>query len=112
MTIRLRVCPIYERDDIFVAAAAVDIHREQSAAPAQHAMALAQHARLVRYLLQRAGTIHGVEGQLTRRDASQVDVEVASILVNFGGQPATLSIARDISARKELMARAMEMSGT
>jgi len=49
------------------------------------------------------------EGQFRRRDGSKVDVDVASILVNFAGQPATLSIARDISARKELMARAMEM---
>ena len=49
------------------------------------------------------------EGQLTRRDGTKVDVDVASILVNFDGRPATLSIARDISARKELMARAMEM---
>ncbi|HET8939059.1 MAG TPA: ATP-binding protein, partial [Polyangiales bacterium] len=50
-----------------------------------------------------------LEGQLTRRDGSKVEVDVASILVNFDGRPATLSIARDISARKELMARAMEM---
>jgi signal transduction histidine kinase/CheY-like chemotaxis protein len=49
------------------------------------------------------------EGQLRRPDNSKVDVAVASILVNFDGRPATLSIARDISARKELMARAMEM---
>lgn len=49
------------------------------------------------------------EGQLTCCDGSKVDVDVASIAVNFNGQPATLSIARDISARKELMARAMEM---
>jgi len=49
------------------------------------------------------------EGQLTRRDGTMVDVEVASISLSFDGQPATLSIARDISARKELTARAMEM---
>ena len=49
------------------------------------------------------------EGQLLRGDGTAVDVEVASIPVNFDGHPATLSIARDISARKELMARAMEM---
>jgi PAS domain S-box-containing protein len=49
------------------------------------------------------------EGQLTRRDGTTVDVDVASISVNFDGSPATLSIARDIAARKELMARAMEM---
>ena len=49
------------------------------------------------------------EGQLTRRDGTQVDVEVASISVNFAGEPATLSIARDVSTRKELTARAMDM---
>ena len=49
------------------------------------------------------------EGMLTRPDGSSVDVEVASISVPFNGQPATLSIARDISVRKELTARAMEM---
>jgi PAS domain S-box-containing protein len=49
------------------------------------------------------------EGRITRRDGTTVDVEVASILVDFDGQPATLSIARDISARKHLTARAMEM---
>ena len=48
-------------------------------------------------------------GQLTRRDGSKLDVDVASISVNFDGVPATLSIARDISAHKELTARAMEM---
>jgi PAS domain S-box-containing protein len=59
-----------------------------------------------------AGTREGStqrEGQLMRRDGVKLDVDVVSILVNFKGQPATLSIARDISARKQLMARAMEM---
>lgn len=50
-----------------------------------------------------------LEGQLTRRDGTKVEVEVASIQVDFDDRPATLSIARDISARKELTARAMEM---
>jgi signal transduction histidine kinase len=50
-----------------------------------------------------------LEGQLTRPDGSSVDVDIASILVIFDGRAATLSIARDISARKALMARAMEM---
>jgi two-component system cell cycle sensor histidine kinase/response regulator CckA len=49
------------------------------------------------------------EGQLTRQDGTHVDVDVASILINCDGQAATLSIARDISERKELTARAMEM---
>jgi PAS domain S-box-containing protein len=49
------------------------------------------------------------DGQLTRLDGSKVEVEVASILVNFAGQPSRLSIARDISERKEFTARAMEM---
>ncbi len=49
------------------------------------------------------------EGRITRSDGTTLDVEVASILVNFDAQPATLSIARDISARKHLTARAMEM---
>jgi PAS domain S-box-containing protein len=49
------------------------------------------------------------EGQLTRRDGTKIEVDVASILVDFDDRPATLSIARDISARKELTARAMEM---
>jgi signal transduction histidine kinase/ActR/RegA family two-component response regulator len=49
------------------------------------------------------------EGRITRQDGTTVDVEVASISVNFDAQPATLSIARDISARKHLTARAMEM---
>jgi two-component system cell cycle sensor histidine kinase/response regulator CckA len=49
------------------------------------------------------------EGQLIRRDGGTVEVDVASIWVNFDGQPATLSIARDISVRKQLSARAMEM---
>jgi two-component system, cell cycle sensor histidine kinase and response regulator CckA len=49
------------------------------------------------------------EGRITRQDGATVDVEVASILVDFDGQPATLSIARDISARRQLTARAMEM---
>ena len=50
-----------------------------------------------------------LEGQLTRRDGTKIEVDVASILVDFDDCPATLSIARDISARKELNARAMEM---
>jgi PAS domain S-box-containing protein len=50
-----------------------------------------------------------VEGQLTRGDGTKIEVDVASILVDFDDRPATLSIARDISARKELTARAMEM---
>jgi PAS domain S-box-containing protein len=50
-----------------------------------------------------------LEGQLTRGDGTKIEVDVASILVDFDDRPATLSIARDISARKELTARAMEM---
>ena len=50
-----------------------------------------------------------LEGQLTRHDGTKIEVDVASILVDFDDRPATLSIARDISARKELTARAMEM---
>jgi PAS domain S-box-containing protein len=49
------------------------------------------------------------EGQITRRDGAKVEVDVASILIDFDDRPSTLSIARDISARKELTARAMEM---
>jgi PAS domain S-box-containing protein len=49
------------------------------------------------------------EGQLVHRDGTKVDVEVVSIPVNFGGQAAMLSIARDISARKQLTAKMMEM---
>jgi len=50
-----------------------------------------------------------LEGRLTRGDGTKIEVDVASILVDFDDRPATLSIARDISARKELTARAMEM---
>jgi two-component system, NtrC family, sensor kinase len=50
-----------------------------------------------------------LEGQLTRSDGTKIEVDVASIQVDFDDRPATLSIARDISARKELTARAMEM---
>ena len=50
-----------------------------------------------------------LEGQLTRGNGTKIEVEIASILVDFDDRSATLSIARDISARKELTARAMEM---
>jgi signal transduction histidine kinase/CheY-like chemotaxis protein len=49
------------------------------------------------------------EGELIHRNGTTVYVEVASISVIFDGQAATLSIARDISARKELTAKMMEM---
>jgi PAS domain S-box-containing protein len=49
------------------------------------------------------------EGQLLHRNGTKVDVEVVSIPVNFDGQSAMLSIARDISGRKQLTAKMMEM---
>lgn len=49
------------------------------------------------------------ETQLICRDGTRVDLEVVSIPVNFDGRSATLSIARDISARKQLTAKMMEM---
>jgi PAS domain S-box-containing protein len=49
------------------------------------------------------------DGQLVHRNGTKVDVEVVSIPVNFDGHAATLSIARDISGRKQLTAKMMEM---
>ncbi|HEX6241310.1 MAG TPA: ATP-binding protein, partial [Polyangiales bacterium] len=49
------------------------------------------------------------EAQLVYHDGTKIDVEVVSMPVNFDGLAATLSIARDISARKQLTAKMMEM---
>lgn len=49
------------------------------------------------------------EGRLFHRDGSPVEVEFSSIKVNFDGQLAELAIARKISARKQLMAKMMEI---
>jgi PAS domain S-box-containing protein len=46
-----------------------------------------------------------VETVHKRRDGTFIPVEVSSTVVRFGGRPVLLSIARDISARKEADAR-------
>jgi two-component system cell cycle sensor histidine kinase/response regulator CckA len=66
-------------------------------------------------LLQAVPAIEGAEprglreGCLTLGDGRRVHVEVASIPVNFDGREATLSTVRDVSARKQLTAKMMEM---
>jgi PAS domain S-box-containing protein len=49
------------------------------------------------------------EARLICHDGAKLDLEVVSIPVNFDGRAATLTIARDISARKQLTAKMMEM---
>ena len=98
---------------------AIFVHRDGSLVYANGTalaiLGLGQVSELASYtmpaLLRVDGAVDRVkrEGQLPCQDGSMLDVDVASIAVNFDGRPATLSIARDIAARKELMARAMEM---
>ena len=49
------------------------------------------------------------ERRFLRRDGSTVVVEVVSVPISFNGEPATVSISRDVSERKELTARMMQM---
>ena len=44
-----------------------------------------------------------------RRDGSTIEVEVIALPITFEGEPALLSSARDMSERRQLIARMMEM---
>ncbi|MCA9706182.1 MAG: PAS domain S-box protein [Myxococcales bacterium] len=48
-------------------------------------------------------------GRLMRRDGSTIEVEVIALPITFEGEPALLSSARDMSERRQLIARMMEM---
>lgn len=49
------------------------------------------------------------EGRMVHRDGMIINVEVASIPIVFDGNAATLTTVRDISARKQLTAKMMEL---
>lgn len=49
------------------------------------------------------------EGRLLHRNGSPIDVELISFHVDFDGVPAILTIVRDVSARKKLIAKMMEL---
>jgi len=46
----------------------------------------------------------------TTKDGREIPVEISSSLVNYQGKPATLSIARDITERKQLQSQLAEYS--
>jgi two-component system, NtrC family, sensor kinase len=48
-------------------------------------------------------------GRLLRKDGTSLEVEVIALPIVFEGQPALLSSARDMSERRHLIARMMEM---
>jgi len=48
-------------------------------------------------------------GRLLRKDGTTIDVEVIALPITFEGRPALLSSARDMSERRQLIARMMEM---
>lgn len=48
-------------------------------------------------------------GRLLRKDGTTLEVEVIALPIVFEGQPALLSSARDMSERRQLIARMMEM---
>lgn len=49
------------------------------------------------------------EGAMLRRDGSECPVEVVATRVTFEGKPAVLTVARDLSAQRELTAKMMQM---
>ena len=59
--------------------------------------------------LHSEGVLPPHERRFLRRDGSTGVVEVVSVPIVFEGEPATVSISRDVTERKELTARMMQM---
>ena len=74
-------------------------------APSDHAAVLARMAELHRS----SAPARLAELAMVRLDGSLIHVETTAMAVHFDGQPAVLSVIRDVSARRELVARTMHV---
>ena len=59
--------------------------------------------------LRSDGAVGPFEAQLRREDDSFVGVELVAVVMDFDGAPAVVVVARDVSARRQLVARMVEM---
>lgn len=59
--------------------------------------------------LRRQGAVGPFEAQLRKEDGSFVGVELVAVVMDFDGAPAVVVMARDVSARRQLVARMVEM---
>ena len=55
-------------------------------------------------------TVKNIEYRFVAKDGREIRVEISSSLINYQGKPAILSIARDITERKELQSQLAEYS--
>jgi PAS domain S-box-containing protein len=50
------------------------------------------------------GRLNGITGAHITKDGRRIDIDVSSKLIDYGGQPAVIAIARDITWRKQMEA--------